>query len=165
MKVRAKAAAAAIASAAVAAPIALGAQGATAGQPAAKIKHVLLISVDGMHQSDLAWYVAKHPHSELAKLTKAGREYTSAQTSNPSDSDPGGSAIMTGADPGVMGVYYDVEYSHAVDEAGAKCTPGRTTRWRACRTCLTTTAARRSRRSTRTARSTRTGSTRTRRRS
>jgi hypothetical protein len=124
MKVRAKAAAAAIASAAVAAPIALGAQGATAGQPAAKIKHVLLISVDGMHQSDLAWYVAKHPHSELAKLTKAGREYTSAQTSNPSDSDPGGSAIMTGADPGVMGVYYDVEYSHAVDEAGAKCTPG-----------------------------------------
>ena len=24
-------------------------------------KHVLLISVDGMHQSDLDWYVAKYP--------------------------------------------------------------------------------------------------------
>ena len=29
-------------------------------------KHVLLISVDGMHQSDLDWYVANHPGSELA---------------------------------------------------------------------------------------------------
>ena len=32
------------------------------------IKHVLLISVDGMHQSDLDWYVQNHPDSELAKL-------------------------------------------------------------------------------------------------
>ena len=34
-----------------------------------QIKHVLLISVDGLHQSDLQWYVAHHPDSELAKLT------------------------------------------------------------------------------------------------
>jgi hypothetical protein len=33
----------------------------------AQIKHVLLISVDGMHQSDLDWYVANHPNSELAR--------------------------------------------------------------------------------------------------
>ena len=33
-----------------------------------QIKHVLLISVDGMHQSDLDWYVANHPTSELARL-------------------------------------------------------------------------------------------------
>jgi hypothetical protein len=32
---------------------------------------------------------------------------------------------MTGGDPRATGVYYDVEYSHAVDEAGAACTPGR----------------------------------------
>ena len=32
------------------------------------IQHVLLISVDGMHQSDLDWYVAHHPGSELARL-------------------------------------------------------------------------------------------------
>ena len=31
---------------------------------------------------------------------------------------------MTGGDPRATGVYYDVEYSHAVDEAGAACTPG-----------------------------------------
>ena len=27
------------------------------------IRHVLLISVDGLHQSDLDWYVAHHPGS------------------------------------------------------------------------------------------------------
>src|SRR5579884_2632177 len=56
------------------------------------IQHVLLISVDGMHQSDLDWYVANHPHSTFAKLIHAGSEYTRAATSNPSDSDPGGTA-------------------------------------------------------------------------
>ena len=57
-----------------------------------QIKHVLLISVDGMHQSDLNWYVANHPNSELARLATGGAEYTHAQTSDPSDSDPGGTA-------------------------------------------------------------------------
>ena len=31
-------------------------------------KHVLLLSVDGLHQSDLARYVSRHPHSALAAL-------------------------------------------------------------------------------------------------
>jgi len=88
-------------------------------------KHVLLISVDGMHQSDLDWYVAKHPSSTLARLIHGGSEYTDAETSNPSDSDPGGTALMTGGNPKSTGVYYDVEYSHKVDEAGAACTPGK----------------------------------------
>ena len=87
-------------------------------------KHVLLISVDGMHQSDLDWYIASHPSSTLARLTHGGAEYTSAETSNPSDSDPGGTALMTGGNPKSTGVYYDVEYSHKVDEPGAACTPG-----------------------------------------
>jgi Type I phosphodiesterase / nucleotide pyrophosphatase/Sulfatase len=90
----------------------------------ASIKHVVLISVDGMHQSDLNWYVATHPTSELARLASGGAEFTNNHTSDPSDSDPGGTAIMTGGDPGTTGVYYDVEYSHAVDEAGAACKPG-----------------------------------------
>jgi hypothetical protein len=91
------------------------------GKP--EIRHVLLISVDGMHQSDLDWYIANHPSSELAKLASGGAEFTNNHTSDPSDSDPGGTAIMTGGDPRATGVYYDVEYSHAVDEAGAACTP------------------------------------------
>jgi predicted AlkP superfamily pyrophosphatase or phosphodiesterase len=86
-------------------------------------RHVLLISVDGMHQSDLDWYISQHPNSTLAKLTHSGSEYTNALTSNPSDSDPGGTAVMTGGNPKTTGVFYDVEYSHTVDEAGAACTP------------------------------------------
>ena len=86
--------------------------------------HVLLISVDGMHQSDLDWFVAHHRNSTLAKLTRSGAEYTNAATSNPSDSDPGGTALMTGGNPKSTGVYYDVEYSHNTDEPGAACTPG-----------------------------------------
>jgi hypothetical protein len=96
------------------------------------IQHVLLISVDGMHQSDLNWYIANHPDSELAKLASGGAEFINNHASDPSDSDPGGTAIMTGGDPRATGVYYDVEYSHGVDEpsliggqpTGATCTLG-----------------------------------------
>src|ERR1700758_2931306 len=104
-------------------PALQGSANAAAHAPAPVSKHVLLISVDGMHQSDLDWYVANHPGSTLAKLIRTGSEYTNALTSNPSDSDPGGTALMTGGNPKSTGVYYDVEYSHKVGEAGAACTP------------------------------------------
>jgi hypothetical protein len=71
-----------------------------------------------MHQSDLDWYVANHPGSELAKLVSGGAEFTNNHTSDPSDSDPGGTAIMTGGDPKVTGIYYDDEYSHGVFPPG-----------------------------------------------
>ena len=35
------------------------------------VNRVLLISVDGLHQSDLAWWVAGHPASTLAGLVGA----------------------------------------------------------------------------------------------
>jgi hypothetical protein len=105
-----------------AAPLALASSSAIAAGHA-QIKHVLLISVDGMHQSDLNWYAAHFPHSELARLATGGAEYTNARTADPSDSDPGGTAIMTGGDPKVTGIYYDDEYSHGVFPAGTtKCT-------------------------------------------
>jgi hypothetical protein len=91
------------------------------------IRHVLLISVDGMHQSDLRWYVANHPGSELAKLVAGGAEYTNAHTVVPSDSDPGGTALMTGGDPRATGVYYDVEYNHDLYEAGTTSCHGQPT--------------------------------------
>ena len=91
------------------------------------IKHVLLISVDGLHQSDLAWYDANHPDSELAKLTAAGAEYTSAHTPIPSDSDPGMTAQMTGGNPRTTGVYYDDEYNHALLPAGTTSCHGQPT--------------------------------------
>ncbi len=123
MRIKAKAAsiavAVAVAAAAAAVPVGLSAQSAAADHTYRhRIQHVLLISVDGMHQSDLDWYVANHPTSELAELAEGGQVYTNNHTSDPSDSDPGGTALMTGADPKVTGIYYDDEYSHAVFPPG-----------------------------------------------
>ena len=47
------------------------------------IKHVLLISVDGMHEVDLQRYVNGHPTSAFAKLLRHGVHYTNAHTSQP----------------------------------------------------------------------------------
>ncbi len=91
------------------------------------IAHVLLISVDGLHQSDLEWYVQNHPGSELAKLAGGGAEYGGAQTPIPSDSFPGMVAQVTGANPRTAGVYYDDEYSHAVLPAGTTSCHGQPT--------------------------------------
>src|SRR5260221_13000 len=88
-------------------------------------KHVLLISVDGLHQSDLAWYVKQHPQSALAKLVGGGVDYSHASTPVPSDSFPGMVAQVTGGNPGTTGVYYDDSYNHALLPAGTTtCTPG-----------------------------------------
>ena len=128
--------------------VTLPSSGLAGADPHTRIQHVLLISVDGMHQSDLDWYVANHPTSELARLATGGAEYTDAQTPDPSDSDPGGTALMTGGDPTVTGIYYDDEWhSHGVFPAGddelLRAGPGRqrdhphrrTTIFLPCRTC------------------------------
>jgi len=81
-------------------------------------KHVLLVSIDGMHQSDLAGYVQAHPESALAKLVGRGVNYTNAQTPVPSDSFPGLLAQVTGGMPKTTGVYYDDSYAHDPLEAG-----------------------------------------------
>ncbi|MBV9381396.1 MAG: alkaline phosphatase family protein [Streptosporangiaceae bacterium] len=82
------------------------------------IKHVLLISVDGLHQQDLAWYVRAFPNSVLAKLERHGLEYSGAITPFPSDSSPGMTGQVTGGDPRVTGVYYDDTWNHDVFPAG-----------------------------------------------
>ncbi|MDJ0343938.1 alkaline phosphatase family protein [Streptomyces sp. H10-C2] len=84
----------------------------------AAAKHVLLVSVDGLHQSDLAWYVAQHPQSALARLVGDGVEYTHAKTVSPSDSFPGMVAQVTGGGPGTTGIYYDDTYDAALLPAG-----------------------------------------------
>jgi len=83
-----------------------------------RIQHVLLISVDGLHQQDLAWYVKNNPHSALAALERQGLEYSHAETPFPSDSFPGMVGQVTGGDPRVTGVYYDDTWNHDVFPAG-----------------------------------------------
>ena len=92
--------------------------------PGGRIKHVLLISVDGLHQQDLARFVRTHPHSVLAGLAAHGVEYSNAQTPFPSDSFPGMVGQVTGGDPGVTGIYYDDTWNHNVFPAGTTSCKG-----------------------------------------
>jgi hypothetical protein len=84
--------------------------------------HVLLISVDGMHEADLVNYVRTHPGSTFAKLVKHGVEYTHASTSKPSDSYPGLLAFATGGSPLTHGVFYDDTYDATLYPPGSNCT-------------------------------------------
>ncbi|MBS1678611.1 MAG: alkaline phosphatase family protein [Actinobacteria bacterium] len=74
-------------------------------------EHVLLLSVDGLHQADLRWYDQTHPFSALASLSRNGTEFTQAKTPVPSDSFPGMVGQLTGGNPATTGIYYDVSYN------------------------------------------------------
>ncbi len=83
-----------------------------------KIKHVLLVSIDGMHVVDFlncAKGVSGVNNGDpycpnMAELRKTGVNYLDVSTSKPSDSFPGLTAIVTGGSPRTTGVYYDVSY-------------------------------------------------------
>ena len=102
--------------------VVVAAQPTSADERAAR--HVLLISVDGLHQTDLAWYVKKNPNSALARLVSEGVTYTNAQTPFPSDSFPGMVAQVTGGNPKTTGVYYDDTWNHALLPAGTTSCAG-----------------------------------------
>jgi Type I phosphodiesterase / nucleotide pyrophosphatase len=73
-------------------------------------KHVLLISVDGMHSVDLTGWLKSHPNSNFAKLAQHGVVYPNAYTTAPSDSYPGMLAQVTGGTPKSGGLFYDDSY-------------------------------------------------------
>ena len=78
------------------------------------IKHVLLISIDGMHAVDYANCVKGGYCPNLAALGKTGVSYTNTSTSKPSDSFPGLMALVTGGTPRLVGAYYDVAYDRVL---------------------------------------------------
>lgn len=86
-----------------------------------RIKRVLLISVDGLHARDLTRFVAEHPASALADLTRQGTTFTNASSAKPSDSYPGLLAILTGGSPRSTGVYYDDSYDRGLSAPGSNC--------------------------------------------
>ncbi len=63
------------------------------------VRHVLLISVDGIHALDVARYVESHPNSTLKQLAGHGITYSNARTPANSDSFPGLLALVTGGSP------------------------------------------------------------------
>ena len=88
-----------------------------------KMKHVLLVSVDGLHALDVANYVAAHPDSALAALSTHGITYSNARTPANSDSFPGLLALVTGGSPISHGLFYDVSYDRTIfDPTNTTCT-------------------------------------------
>ncbi len=85
-------------------------------------RHVLLISIDGMHASDLTNYISRHPNSQLARLSAHGYTYPKALTSAPSDSFPGTLAQVTGGTPKSTGVFYDNSFDRTLFAPGSNCT-------------------------------------------
>lgn len=88
------------------------------------VRHVLLISVDGLHQQDLAWYVRTYPNSVLAALDHRGLEFSNASTPFPSDSSPGMIGQLTGGNPRSTGIYYDDTWNHDIFPAGTTTCTG-----------------------------------------
>jgi hypothetical protein len=87
------------------------------------IRHVLLISVDGMHAVDylncskgIAGANGGEPYCpNLAELGENGVNYLETSTSKPSDSFPGLTAIVSGGSARTEGTFYDVAYDRSLD--------------------------------------------------
>jgi Type I phosphodiesterase / nucleotide pyrophosphatase len=103
------------------------------------IRHVLLISIDGMHALDFANCVngingAPGYCPNMAELAEHGVTYTQTSTSRPSDSFPGLIALVTGGSPRSTGAFYDVSYDRSLSppkvttpygiQGGASLCPG-----------------------------------------
>lgn len=88
-----------------------------------KIKHVLLLSIDGMHAVD--FYNCSHgvpgvnggsPYCpNLTALSQTAINYVNTESSKPSDSFPGMAALASGGTPKTTGLYYDVAYDRSLD--------------------------------------------------
>jgi predicted AlkP superfamily pyrophosphatase or phosphodiesterase len=86
----------------------------------AKVRHVLLVSVDGMHEQDLARCVRDRTCPHIAELAKHGVTYTDAHTPGLSDSVPGLAALVTGGGPVSTGLFYDDIYDRTLSRAGTR---------------------------------------------
>src|SRR5262249_48619531 len=96
--------------------------GARAKHPLAD--HVLLLSVDGLHQSAREWLVGHHPPSGFAKPTHRGADFPPAEPPFPSDSFPGRVGQVTGGTPRSTGISYDDTWNHAMFPAGTTTCTG-----------------------------------------
>src|SRR5580658_4584407 len=104
------------------------------------IKHVLLLSIDGMHAVDfyncshgIAGVNGGNPYCpNMAALSQTAINYVNTESSKPSDSFPGMAALASGGTPKTTGLYYDVAFDRSLDApakttgtglAAAPCTP------------------------------------------
>jgi len=85
------------------------------------VQHVLLLSVDGMHNLDLANLVKNRPGSALSILSSHAVTYSNASTSFPSNSWPGLLSMVTGGSPNVTGVIFENSYDRSLSPPASDC--------------------------------------------
>src|SRR4051812_48649212 len=86
------------------------------------IRHVLLISIDGMHALDfincsqgISGFNGGSPYCpNLAALAETGVNYLEASAAKPSDSFPRLMALVSGGSPRTVGAFYDVAYDRVL---------------------------------------------------
>ena len=88
----------------------------------AGVQRVLLISIDGLHQQDIANLIKSNPNSTTAQLAKTGVNYSAAFTPGLSDSFPGLAALVTGGSAKSHGLFYDDSYDATLYAPGSNCT-------------------------------------------
>ena len=82
--------------------------------------HIVLLSVDGLHAFDLAYWIASHPHSALAELSRRGVTYTNAHTPA-ADPASGLLALTTGGTPISTGIVTTDGYDRTLSPIGSAC--------------------------------------------
>jgi hypothetical protein len=98
----------------VAALTACGGDAGSGAPPAPAVAHVLLISVDGLHEQDVAHCLSAGTCPTIAALAGTGVHYSNAATPGLSDSFPGLAALLTGGTPKTAGLFYDVSYDRTL---------------------------------------------------
>ena len=88
---------------------------------AAPYKHVLLISIDGLHALDLANYVAAHPDSTLASWSRPGLLSQCADDHARPTPSRALLAQVTGGTPKSTGVFYDDSFDRTYFAPGSDC--------------------------------------------
>lgn len=96
----------------------LGAAAASSPALATPFQHVIVLSIDGLHQADLTDPATRQYLPNITALAAAGVSYTNVIGSQPSDSFPGTAALLTGASPRSTGVFYDDTYSRILTAPG-----------------------------------------------
>jgi hypothetical protein len=86
------------------------------------LRHVLLISVDGMHAVDFYKWVTNNPRSSIGRLYLHGIDYPNATTPTPSGGFPGMLAVAAGGTPRTTGVYGEDSYDRTLFPPGSNCT-------------------------------------------
>lgn len=107
--------------AAISLSILLTIQPAVAANPPQRVRHVLLISIDGLHALDVDNFIKLQPNSNLAKVASRGATYTETFTAKPSDSYPGLVSIITGGSPNATGIWYEGAWARNLSPPGSNC--------------------------------------------